>query len=272
MNFDYFDVHAHVQDGAFDSDREAVFERMKEVKMAAITVGTDFDFSQKAVQLSEKYGFLWAAIGLHPTDNTKEVFDMGEYEKLARHEKVVAIGECGLDYFHETDLEKRNQQAVLFREHLEIAKAVQKPLMIHCRPSKGSRDDAYLDLLKILDEVQFSLQDKALGNVHFFAGTWEVAHEFLKRGFTLSFTGVITFARDYDETIKKMPIEALLTETDCPYVAPAAYRGKRNEPVYVSEVVKKIAEIRGEPLEAVQAAVVENALRVFGISGRMLRS
>ncbi len=260
MDFRYFDVHSHIQDKAFDADRAAVIARMKDVSVGALAVGTDRKMSEDAVALAEKHDFLWATIGLHPTDNLTETFDFDAYKKLAEHPKVVGIGECGLDYFHETDPEKREAQKDLFETQINLAADVGKPLMVHIRPSKGSRTDAYLDSLELLGAYP-----NARGNIHFFAGDWAVAKRYLDRGFTLSFTGVITFARDYDEVVKNAPLNQILSETDCPYVAPAPYRGKRNEPAYVSEVVKKIADIRGESLETVQKAMVANAVRIFGL-------
>lgn len=258
MNFQYFDVHSHIQDSAFDADREAALGRMKELGMGAFVVGVDRKFSEDAIELAKKHENLWAVIGQHPTDNTVEAFNWDLYKTWAEEAKVVGIGECGLDYFHELDPEKRDAQKDLFETQLHLAAEVAKPVMVHIRPSKGSRTDAYWDALDILDQFP-----DVWGNIHFFAGDWEVAQEYLRRGFTLSFTGVITFAKEYDEVIKKMPLESILSETDCPYVAPVPHRGKRNEPAYVSEVVRRIAEIRGESLETVQKALVANARRVF---------
>lgn len=262
MDSRYFDAHSHIQDKAFDADRDVVISRMKEEGIGALVVGTDMQMSRDAVGLAEAHENLWAVIGLHPTDNRSEQFDFDAYKTLGEHPKVVAVGECGLDYFHATDPAEREQQKALFREQIRLAEALGKPLMVHIRPSKGSYEDAYRDALEILGEYP-----KVTGNIHFFAGTPELAREFSDRGFTMSFTGVVTFARDYDEILRTLPLSHILSETDCPYVAPLPYRGKRNEPAYVSEVAKKIAEIRGEPFEMVQKALVENGLRVFNISG-----
>ncbi len=258
MHFRYFDVHSHVQDSAFDADRDAVISRMKDADVGSIVVGTDRKMSQEAVDLAHANEHLWAAIGQHPTDNKTEVFDFDFYKTLGSDSKVVAIGECGLDYFHAIDAGDRESQKDLFETQINLAADLGKPLMVHIRPSKGSREDAYLDALEILEAYP-----EARGNVHFFAGTPEIARQFAERGFTMSFTGVITFARDYDEVIRSLSLDKILSETDCPYVAPAAYRGKRNEPAYIEEIVKKIAEIRGEDLEVVRTALVENARKAF---------
>ena len=183
------------------------------------------------------------------------------YQKLASHPKVVAIGECGLDYFRSVP-ETAEKQKEVFLAHIALANKVQKPLMCHVRSASSktpSRDgNAYLDAYEIL-----KVEAKTPANMHFFAGTWEEAKKFLDIGSTLSFTGVLTFARNYDEVVKHTPLERIMAETDCPFVAPAPYRGKRNESVYVQEVYKAIAHIRGEDEEKVREILVQNAKRVF---------
>ena len=280
----YIDVHSHIQDKAFEVDREAVLARMREEGIGALVVGTDRKMSEDAIRLAEQYEFLWATVGQHPTDSLKAVcggegresginaeFDYDFYLKLAKNPKVVAIGECGLDYYHEDQNAKRKTQRDLFERHIELSLEIKKPLMLHCRPSPGTLD-AYEDMLKILDHrlyghsdfMDFSASDPRYpGNVHFFAGNWDIAERFLKKGFTLSFTGVITFARDYDQVIKNTPLEQLMVETDCPYVAPAPFRGKRNEPRFIKEIANKIAEIRGEDIAKVAKVTCQNALRLF---------
>jgi len=262
----YFDIHSHVSFPEFDHDRESVLERMRKSGVWTITVGVDWKSSQKAVLMAtEREGF-FATIGQHPADNRKEVFNINDYKKLITHPKVVAVGECGLQYFRvKKDLEEeKKRQKELFEKHIELALLGDKPLMLHCRPSEGSVD-AYEDVLDILTSNFQLPTSKLRGNVHFFVGTISVAKRFLELGFSFSFTGVITFARDYDEVIKYIPLDSIMSETDSPFVAPEPYRGMRNEPVYVIEVVKKIAEIRNENFEKVRAQLVENALRVFRI-------
>jgi TatD DNase family protein len=192
-----------------------------------------------------------------------EVFDKEAYLKLLKDPKVVALGECGLDYFHlkEESIEKQKQALI---EQIKLANEVSKPLMLHVRNgSTGSPQvipNAYTDVLEILKKYA-----KVKGDIHFFAGSLEEAKGFLDFGFTLSFTGVITFTHDYDEVIKNTPLDMIMSETDAPYVAPVPYRGKRNEPSYVKEVVKKIAEIKNLPEEEVASAIMANAKRIFGI-------
>ncbi len=199
-----------------------------------------------------------------------EEFNFDFYKKLAEHPKVVAIGECGLDYYRIknyelgiTNEEGNRKQEETFRKHIELAVAVGKPLMLHVR--NGSGRSAYRDALSILNSYFVIHNSRVRANFHFFAGSWKEAREILDAGFSISFTGVITFARNYDEVIKNAPLDRIMSETDCPYVAPAPYRGKRNEPAYVVEVVKKIAEIREEEFEKVRAQLVENAVRFFGL-------
>lgn len=189
-----------------------------------------------------------------------EVFSKEAYRELLKNPKVVGIGECGLDYYR-LDADSIEKQKKNFIEQIELANEFNKPLMLHIRSADAKAlagKQAYKDAHDILKE-----HAKVTGNVHFFAGTQEEAQMFLDLGFTLSFTGVITFTHDYDEVIKNTPLDMILSETDCPYVTPVPNRGKRNEPVYVREVTKKIAEIKGLPEEEVASALVANACRVF---------
>lgn len=247
----YFDVHAHVNFPPYEKDRDEVITRALESGVHMMNIGTDLKTSKEVVALAEDRDGLYASIALHPVDSGKEDFNIEEYEKLARHEKVKAIGECGLDYFRGSEEEKEKQKEV-FIQHIKLANKVGKPLMLHIR-------NAYQDAIDILKEYA-----EVKGDVHFFAGTWEEAQQFIDFGFTVSFTGVITFTDDYNEVIQKAPLDMILSETDCPYVTPTPHRGKRNEPVFVIEVAKKIAEIRGEDEEEVRKQLVANAQRVFG--------
>lgn len=262
----YFDIHSHLNSGDYKDDLDAVIGRLKETGTHTIVVGTDYDSSEEAVKLADKYEEIYACIGIHPSESKKHVkysktsqFDeeLKKFEELARHPKVVAIGECGLDFFHQNKAAFHEKQRQLFLDQVEFALTHDLPIMIHSR-------DAYEELLDILEPLEKEHGAKLHGNVHFFAGDVGIARRFLNMDFTLSFTGVITFARDYDEVIKFASLDRIMSETDAPYVAPAPYRGKRNEPSYVSEVVKKIAEIRGEDFEHVRETLVNNALRMIG--------
>ncbi|MEX2010573.1 MAG: TatD family hydrolase [Parcubacteria group bacterium] len=253
----YFDIHSHLNFPDYDKDREEVIERLRESKTGTIVVGTDLESSRRAVELAEKYSEIYACIGIHPTNS--ENSDISLFSELVTKTKVVAVGECGLDFFHQKKEKDFVRQKELFLKHIELALKYDKPIMIHAR-------DAYEEILNILEPMKPLHGEKLRGNVHFFAGDVRIAERFIKIGFTLSFTGVITFTKDYDEVIKSIPLEMLMSETDAPYVAPVPYRGKRNEPSYVREVVYKIAEIRGEDLETVQKTLISNVERVFKIS------
>ncbi|MBX4198771.1 TatD family hydrolase [Candidatus Parcubacteria bacterium] len=255
----YIDIHSHLNFADLYDDREAVLARMKETETGTIVVGTDYESSAKAVELANENDNVWACIGLHPVDDPTKVFEKDKFEELVKHPKVVAVGECGLDFFHVDKAQDFERQKNLFLEQIDFALEHDKPIMIHSR-------DAYLELLQILEPLKREHGDKLRGDVHFFAGSLDEAKRFWNVGFTTSFTGVITFARNYDEVIKNAPLEMLMSETDAPFVAPAPYRGKRNEPSYVQEVVKKIAEIRGEDLETIQKALFLNAEKMFKLS------
>jgi TatD DNase family protein len=243
-----------------EAELDAVVARMKEAEVGTIVVGTDYESSKRAIEIAEKYDDVWACIGIHPVDDPSTHFEIEKFKDLVAFVKVMAIGECGLDYFRRDkgDGAERERQEKLFLAQVEFALTYNLPLMIHSR-------DAYTELLDILEPLKREHGDLLRGNVHFFAGTLEEAQRFWDIGFTTSFTGVITFADQYNEVIKNAPLEMIMSETDAPFVAPAPHRGKRNEPAYVVEVVKKIAEIRGEDIEAVQKALLSNAVRVFGL-------
>lgn len=268
MSYAFFDIHSHVHDKVFDEDRDVLLAEMKSYGIGTITVGTDIKESEKAVSLAEKYDHVYATVGFHPHDNRKELFDEKKYEALAIHPKVVAIGECGIDYFRlvegvNHDEEKKRQQEI-FTKQIELAVKVNKPLMLHGRPSKGSMD-AYEDMLTLLEEAKKVYGNKLRGNAHFFAGTIDIAQRFINIGFTMSFSGVITFTKEYDDVVRFIPLTLIHAETDSPYATPIPYRGKRNTPMYVQEVVAKIAVLREQPMEEVRAQLLENARRVFDI-------
>lgn len=270
MTFEYFDIHSHLYFPDFDIDREEEIQKLKELKIATITIGTDFASSEKAISLAEKHENLFATVGQHPGDVTQDllIYDndilLSYISKLAEHKKVLAIGECGLDYFRMDagNVELKQIQKNIFQSHIDLALKVNKPLMLHIRPQKGTMD-AYEDALEMLESQKKIDGEKLRGNVHFFVGDLVILQRFLDIGFTVSFTGVITFARDYDEIVRHAPLNMIMSETDSPFVAPQPYRGQRNSPLYIPEVVRKIAEIRGEPLEEVKKAMVENAARNY---------
>lgn len=273
---DLFDAHTHVQFFAYDSDREEVIHRALDSGVRMVNVGTQQDTSRKAVELAEEHEGVYATVGLHPIHTHKsyhdaqelgggdaakaftsrgEEFDIEAYRSLATHPKVVAIGECGLDYYRlDEDREvKIEKQKAIFSLQIVLAREVGKPLMIHCR-------SAFQDLIAILRASSYGLQP---GVIHFFSGTPDEARALLELGYFFTFGGVITFARDYDEAISLIPIDRILSETDAPYVAPVPYRGKRNEPAYVIEVVKKLAELKNVSVEKMAEQIILNAKSVF---------
>ncbi len=302
---DYIDIHSHVNFEAFKDDRDEVVKRALDNKTWMINVGTQMDTSKSAIALAEKYERgVYAIVGLHPVHTDKsyhdekelgaggkeftsrgETFDLTIYRKMLENPKVVGVGECGLDYYriknyelarpYRTDSdtfgrgimnedEGTLRQKEIFKKHIELAIETNKPLMLHIR--NGSNRSAYKEAFEILNSY-FKIHNSRLrGDVHFFAGEWEDAKRFLDIGFSLSFTGVITFARNYDDVIRKIPLESIMSETDCPYITPVPHRGKRNEPLFVSEVVKKIAETKNIPLETVKKQLVANAMKLFSLS------
>ena len=274
--FKFFDAHCHTNFVAYNDDRAQTIERAKDAGVVMNIVGTQRDTSAAAVALAEKYDHAYASIGLHPVHSTKsyhdvqelgeggkeftsrgEAFDMAVYEPLARHPRTIAIGECGLDYYRLDENTKAIQKDA-FLGQIELANKVGKPLMLHIR-------NAYDDALEMI-----KAHAKVPGDVHFFAGDWATAKKFLELGFTISFTGVITFTHDYDEVIKNAPLDMILSETDAPYVTPVPHRGKRNEPAHVIKVVEAIARIRGEDFEKVREQIILNATRVFRLPKEFL--
>ncbi|MCF7816160.1 MAG: TatD family hydrolase [Candidatus Pacebacteria bacterium] len=260
--FRYIDIHTHLNLEAFDKDGKEVGERTRDTGVSYINIGTGLETSKKAVVLAHEASGVYATVGIHPTHTVEEGggenFTYDDLMILAGDEKVVAIGECGLDYFRVSKDGKEIEEGV-FIKHIELANEFNKPLMLHIRSSERSMD-AYEDALGIL-----KAHAKILGNVHFFAGTYDIAKQFWDIGFSTSFTGVITFANQYDEVIRNAPLNMIHAETDAPYVAPVPYRGKRNEPLFVKEVYRRIAEIRGENEEEVRKVLVENAKKLFNI-------
>lgn len=262
----YFDAHCHIQFPPYDEDREQVIAAMQEQGIGGLVVGVDTDSSRKAAALAEKHDGLWASVGLHPNDTPEEPFDMAAFKELLQHPKVVAIGECGLDNFRPEDPESEKvRQRSVFEQHVQLAIEAEKPLMIHARPSKGTMD-AYQELISILKSYKQEHGDKLRGDIHFFVGGVEEARQLIDLDFTLSYTAVVTFARDYDEVVRFAPLSSLISETDSPYVAPAPNRGKRNDPRAIPTVVEALAAIRGEDLETVRVQILQNVQRVFKIS------
>lgn len=276
------DTHAHLNFIAYKDDRDAVIKRALDNDVWLINVGSQIDTSKRAVEISQQYKEgVFAAVGLHPIHLQKmevkeqvdplesfeflsrlEEFDKEKYYELAQKPKVIAIGETGLDYFHVTCNMKhvtkvKQKQKEVFIQQLELANELDKPVIIHCR-------EAHKDILEILKEQKPRLKNLR-GVVHSFSGRWSQAQQYFDLGFLISFNGLITFARDYDKVIINSPLEKILLETDCPYLTPIPFRGKRNEPSYVKYVAEKIAELKGMSVDKVAKVTTSSAREVFGI-------
>lgn len=244
----YFDAHCHLYFPQYDADREETLSRMRALDLGGVVVGTDLETSKKALDIAKEHDFLWSSVGLHPTD--EDVFDTDKFEELARDPKVVAIGECGLDYFRSSGEGQKEK----FEAQIALAQKVNKALIVHCR-------EAHDDCSRILENMRISVPVI----IHFFTGTAELAQKYLDLGCYLSFPGPITFTDMYDESVKVTPVDKMLVETDSPFAAPMPHRGKRNEPAFVLEVIRKIAALKGLSEEEVAEATLTNAQKVFGL-------
>ena len=274
----FFDSHTHLNLAAFDKDRKEVIEKTLEQGVFIINIGTCYETSKKAVEISQQYKNCWATVGLHPSHAIPMKIDKSElevnsminmseaeifnerFEDLLKQSKVVAIGECGLDYSYLKDFSEMDQikykkmEEEELRKQIQAAKRYNLPLSLHVR-------DLYEEALVILEEEKY----KGEAVFHFFTGKMNQAQKILQMGFYLGFSGVITYSEIMNDVIKDTPLEKILIETDAPYVAPVPYRGDRNEPIYVKEVAKKIAQIKKLPLKKIEEATFENALKLFRI-------
>ena len=253
------DTHTHLDDARYNDDREAVIARAREAGVDAfVSIGCDLTTSQAATALADHYPFVYASVGVHPHE-VKHIQDdwYDEFRRLAKSEKVVAYGEIGLDYHynHSSPKEQRDR----FREQIQVARELKLPVIIHTR-------EAQEDTVAILREEKAS---DVGGVFHCFSGDAWLAKEALDLGFHLSFSGILTFqsATALREIAMKTPLDRLLIETDCPYLTPVPYRGKRNEPAYVAQVAKQLAAIHPElTLEEIQGRTTENAKQLFKIA------
>jgi TatD DNase family protein len=284
METKYIDTHAHLNLSAFNEDVAAVAENCAQEGVMVINVGTKESTSARAVELTSQYDHMYAIIGLHPIQTVPgrhdeaetgegakpfmskgESFDKAFYDQLARNKKVVGVGECGFDYWH-CPAETYAVQEENFIAQIQFANEHNLPLMIHTRGPKPGEESptgrsVYRDVHDVLKQYA-----KVPFNVHFYAGTYEEAKAFFDLGGTISFTGVITFAKVYEDIVRAVPLDLIHGETDCPYVAPVPHRGKRAEPWMVQEVYKKIAAIRGEDEEMVRQQLIENAKKFYGLN------
>ena len=251
-----FDTHAHMDDLAFQEDREAILEGLEEKGVGLVmNPGCSLASSRNAVALAEKYPFVYAAVGSHP-DVADEVNEetLEEYRKLCKlHDKVKAIGEIGIDYHYE-DI-PRERQLKAFRMQMELAREVGLPVIVHER-------EAHEDGMAVVREFP-----DVTGVFHCYSGSAEMARQLVDKGWYIGFTGVLTFknARKAIETAQALPLERIVLETDCPYMAPVPHRGKRNDPGYLCHMAEKLAEIRGLSLEEIHQITFENGKRLYRI-------
>lgn len=252
------DSHAHLAFSAFDNDRAEVIARLDPAGVHGwIEVGTDIEQSRQAVALAEQYEQCWATVGVHP-DSVQELDEVAwvELEKLARHEKVVAIGEVGFDFFRQGT---REAQEPVLRRFIALAQQVHKPVVWHVR-------DAHAAMLEFL--AGYLDKERPHGVIHTFSGDEAQADQYLRLGMYLSFSGVLTFPKKAEvmqAVARAMPLERILVETDCPFLAPEPFRGKRNEPSYVRLVAEKLAQLRSLSVEEIDRATEENTKRLFDI-------
>ncbi|MFQ5673678.1 MAG: YchF/TatD family DNA exonuclease [Nitrospinales bacterium] len=253
------DTHAHLDMEQYADDRESVIRAARENGVEYIlNIGCDVDSSRRSIELSEQYDFIYAAAGVHPHDvKTMDAAAYAELRELHAHPKVVAFGEIGLDYFR--DHSPHDLQRLHFKQQLELARELGKPVIIHNRDAKD-------DMLSILSEY-YPLKDKPSGIFHCFSGDQELAEQALAMGFYISFAGPVTFknANGLRDVAKIIPPDRLFVETDSPYLSPMPHRGKRNEPANVNHTARKLAEIRGVTIEDVERTTALNFFELFGI-------
>lgn len=276
------DTHAHVNFNAFKDDGDEVIRRALDNNVSMILVGADYKTSKRALDYANRYqSGVYAAVGLHPVHlhegNAEgddynftthgEDFSFDIYEQLAKFEKTVAIGEVGLDYYHidltqDVNAIKRKQKEVFIKE-VELARSFDLPVIIHCR---NAHDDM-LEILKTLRRERREIfpKDRPWGVMHCFSGDEDLAWEYFSLGLLISFNGMITFSKQWDDLIRKVPLDKILIETDCPYLTPEPFRGKRNEPVLVQHVAAKIAEIKSINFERIAEETTRNAKLLFRI-------
>lgn len=252
-----FDTHAHLDDQKYDADREAMLGRARDAGVGLIlNVGYDLASSQRSIDLAEQYDFVYAAVGVHPHDaKTVDEAALEQLRQMAKHPKVVALGEIGLDYYY--DNSPREVQRQVFQQQVELATQLQLPIIVHDR-------DAHGDVMQTLRDNSSQLSS---GVLHCFSGSYEMAMECIRLGLYVSFAGPVTFknAVKLKEIATKVPLDRMLIETDAPYLTPEPYRGKRNESAYVAQVAEVIANLRGMSVAELAQQTKENGQRLFGI-------
>ena len=264
------DTHSHLNLSAFDNDREEVIKQCLKNNILVLNVGTNYENSKKAIEIAEKYNKgVYAAIGLHPEDILKEKFDYGKYKKLAESEKVVAIGEIGLDFWRRPKTKKKleefkNKQKDLLLQEIKLAQELNLPIILHCR---NAFDDLFNTLKTISNNIA-TARTLPKGVIHCFTGTWEQAEKFLEMGFYIGFNGIIfktIEGIDFEANIKKTPLDKILLETDCPFLTPPNFGEERNNPLGVKIIAEYIAKIKNISFEKLAEITFENAKQLFKI-------
>jgi TatD DNase family protein len=257
MTVNLFDTHAHLHFPEFDADREAMLARARESGVQRmLTIGTDIETSHASIALAAREADVWATVGFHPHEASQaDAAALGVIERLTAEPRVVAVGEIGLDYFR--NLSPREDQHRAFRALIGIARRAGKPVVVHCR-------DAHDDVLAILAEERVA---DVRGIMHCFSGDVAIARRCLDLGFLISLAGPVTYpnARALPEVARFVPGDRLVVETDCPFLPPQGYRGKRNEPAYLAITAARVAELRGEPIETLAERTTANACALLGI-------
>lgn len=245
------DTHAHLDLKDFNKDRKQVIQRaFVEGIKAIINVGTNFESSKESIRLTERYKSIYAAVGLHPIYVEDEKFEEKEWLKLAQNPKVVAIGETGFDFYHHSN---KARQKEIFEKLIKIACQVEKPLILHSR-------EADKEILDILSHSKLPIKK---GVIHCFGRSYEMAKKFLDLGFLISYTGNITYNKERTSSILKIPLNKIMVETDCPFMAPLPFRGKRNEPAYLKYIIQEIAKIKKMSSEKIAKITTKNAIELF---------
>jgi TatD DNase family protein len=261
----FVDSHAHLEGHKYDSDRAEVFARAAQAGVnTVLCIGNSDtpDGFDCALKLAEQFPNVYASVGIHPHEATlgnEELY--AHLAELAKHPKIIGWGEIGLDYHY--DHSPRDVQRSVFIRQMELARAADLPIIIHCRPSDNS-DNAWQEVFALVREHWAGKTDRA-GIIHCFTGEPRHMQEAVDLGFVVSFSGAVTFpkAENIRAAARECPLDRILIETDSPYLAPIPYRGKRNEPAYVIETAKKIAEVRGAPLDEIAEATTSNFHRFF---------
>ncbi|MDK0967947.1 TatD family hydrolase [Clostridium perfringens] len=256
MKYEIFDTHAHYDSDSFDEDRENVIKELKENGVIGVlNCGSDLYGLRKSVELAKEFDMFYAAVGIHP-ENADEFNEdvVKEIKEFVKNEKVKAIGEIGLDYYWEENPPREVQKEV-FRAQMKLADELNLPVVIHDR-------DAHKDTLEIMKEFP-----NVIGVVHCFSGSVEFAKECIKLGYYIGFTGVLTFknAKKLVDVCREIPAERMLVETDCPFMAPVPFRGKRNKSDYIEYIIDKMSEIRGISGEEMNEILLNNKKRLFKI-------